>query len=231
MTKLPDNITTFRLMATAVSGANRFGSGEATLLATRPVVVRAALPRFVRLGDSLGLGASVNLRDRPSATVQLGAAVTGGALTGDGVRSLTVTDTQGALARFGVTIPDSLRAGVDVTRVTFTATDAKAGDGDALAVVLPIRPQGTPRAHTVIGAVLDTMSIAFSLPGETDAARSSLTFNGRIAHRRHARRLRAARGLPTPPPTWSSRAREHSSRSRALARLWGNLRSSPPGAR
>ncbi len=76
--KLPDNITTFRLMATAVSGANRFGSGEATLLATRPVVVRAALPRFVRLGDSLGLGASVNLRDRPSATVQLGAAVTGG---------------------------------------------------------------------------------------------------------------------------------------------------------
>src|SRR5690606_35166061 len=45
--KLPDNLTTFRVMAVAVTAGDRYGSGESALLVTRPLVARPALPRFV----------------------------------------------------------------------------------------------------------------------------------------------------------------------------------------
>src|SRR5690606_16914397 len=49
--KLPDNLTTFRAMAVAVTAGDRYGSGESDLLVTRPLVARPALPRFVRARD------------------------------------------------------------------------------------------------------------------------------------------------------------------------------------
>ncbi len=49
--KLPDNLTNFKLRAKAVSGADRFGYATGTLAVRLPIIVQAALPRFVRPGD------------------------------------------------------------------------------------------------------------------------------------------------------------------------------------
>ena len=49
--RLPDNLTTFRLMAVAVTAGDRYGKGQSSLLVTRPLVARPALPRFLRGGD------------------------------------------------------------------------------------------------------------------------------------------------------------------------------------
>ena len=51
--KLPDNLTTFRVMAVAVTAGDRYGKGESPMLVTRPLVARPALPRFVRPGDDV----------------------------------------------------------------------------------------------------------------------------------------------------------------------------------
>ncbi|MGH7519257.1 MAG: Ig-like domain-containing protein, partial [Gemmatimonadales bacterium] len=58
--KLPDNLTTFRLMAVAVTAGDRYGKGESSLLVTRPLVARPALPRFLRDGDRFAAGVVVN---------------------------------------------------------------------------------------------------------------------------------------------------------------------------
>ena len=58
--KLPDNLTTFRVMAVAVTAGDRYGSGESPMLVTRPLVARPALPRFLRPGDRFAAGAVVN---------------------------------------------------------------------------------------------------------------------------------------------------------------------------
>ncbi|HEX7241302.1 MAG TPA: MG2 domain-containing protein, partial [Longimicrobiaceae bacterium] len=57
--RLPDNVTTFRVMAVAVTAGDRYGSGQSPLLSTRPLVVRPALPRFVREGDDFLAGVVV----------------------------------------------------------------------------------------------------------------------------------------------------------------------------
>lgn len=51
--KLPDNLTTFRIMAVAAAADDRFGSGESKITTYRRLMARPALPRFVRVGDSL----------------------------------------------------------------------------------------------------------------------------------------------------------------------------------
>src|SRR6185503_17941672 len=70
--KLPDNLTTFRVMAVAVTAGDRYGSGESPLLVTRALLARPALPRFVRPGDEFNAGVVVNQRagGTPSVTVR-----------------------------------------------------------------------------------------------------------------------------------------------------------------
>jgi uncharacterized protein YfaS (alpha-2-macroglobulin family) len=60
--KLPDNLTTFRLMA-IVAGDDRFGKGETTLTTNRRLMARPALPRVVRAGDAFEAGVIVSSRD------------------------------------------------------------------------------------------------------------------------------------------------------------------------
>ncbi len=51
--KLPDNLTTFRVMAVAAAVDDRFGSGESKLTTFRRLMARPALPRLIRVGDQL----------------------------------------------------------------------------------------------------------------------------------------------------------------------------------
>jgi uncharacterized protein YfaS (alpha-2-macroglobulin family) len=60
--RLPDNVTTFRVMAVAVTPGDRYGSGQSAMLVTRPLLARPALPRFVRAGDRFSAGVVVNRR-------------------------------------------------------------------------------------------------------------------------------------------------------------------------
>jgi uncharacterized protein YfaS (alpha-2-macroglobulin family) len=56
---LPDNLTTFRIMAVAVDQNGRMGSGEAALVSRKTLMVQAVAPRFVYPGDVLDLEAQV----------------------------------------------------------------------------------------------------------------------------------------------------------------------------
>lgn len=61
--KLPDNLTSYRLMAVAASGDDRFGFGEAQIQASKKLMVRPALPRMVRVGDSFEASFIVTTKD------------------------------------------------------------------------------------------------------------------------------------------------------------------------
>ena len=58
--RLPDNLTTFRVMAVAVTSGDRFGSGQATLKVNKPLLALPALPRFARVGDRFEAGVVIH---------------------------------------------------------------------------------------------------------------------------------------------------------------------------
>jgi uncharacterized protein YfaS (alpha-2-macroglobulin family) len=57
---LPDNLTTFRVMAVALTRDSLFGNGETSFRVAKPLLLQASLPRFARVGDSFQAGVVVH---------------------------------------------------------------------------------------------------------------------------------------------------------------------------
>ena len=169
---LPDNLTTYRVMAAAVSGGDRFGSGDTTLLVTRPLVTRPTLPRFVRAGDSLLAGAAVNARDGRSRAVEVRAVGEGISIDGAPHRSIALSGEKGAEARFRFIVPDRGKVR-DTVVVRVGATDGT--HEDAVETRLAVRPDFHPRMHARLGTVRDSTEITIALPGDIDPTRSRLS--------------------------------------------------------
>ena len=209
---VPDNLTTFRVMAVAISAGDQYGAGDTTLLVTRPLVARAALPRFVRPGDSLVAGVVVTARDgRPRpATTQ--ASAIGAALRGPTTLSISLTSAASTEARFVVQAPGRDAIG-DTVAVRLGASDGVTAD--ATETRLPVRPDFHARTHAVLGAVRDTQTLAIVLPSEIDPARSRLRL--RIGTSRTSAMLAAYRWLRAYPYDCSEQL---SSVGRALIAVW-----------
>ena len=60
--ELPDNLTSFRIMAVALTTGDRFGSSETSLRVSLPLLLLPALPRFARTGDEFEAGVVVNAK-------------------------------------------------------------------------------------------------------------------------------------------------------------------------
>lgn len=167
--RLPDNLTTFRVMAVAVTHGDRYGSGESTLLVTRPLLARPALPRFLRRGDRFTAGAVVNQRAGGTPTVTVDARPTGAVLEGPATKSATLAAGRGAEVRFAFRDTST-----DAASFRFDVTDGH--DSDAVLTRLPVRPAYFPRAHTASGVVQTVDTVDIPLPDGIDPVRSTVTF-------------------------------------------------------
>jgi hypothetical protein len=167
--KLPDNLTTFRVMAVAVTAGDRYGHGESPLLVTRPLLARPALPRFLRMGDAFTAGVVVNQRAGGTPTVTVRADARGVVRSGNDRRTVTLAPGRGSEVRFAFrdTTADSTAFRFDV---------ASQNDSDAVLVRLPGRPVFTPRAFTATGTAVDSTSVVIALPEPVDPERSRLEF-------------------------------------------------------
>ena len=168
--KLPDNLTTFRVMAVAVTAGDRYGSGRSSMLVTRPLLARAAVPRFVRPGDQLTAGVVVNHRIGGTPTVEVTAAPAGIRLLGEKTKSATLEAGRGREVRF-----DFRAEPGDSAAFRFDVSGA--GDRDAVRLAIPIRPAFRARVATVAGVVIDSTRVTLDVSPDADPARSRVSFN------------------------------------------------------
>jgi uncharacterized protein YfaS (alpha-2-macroglobulin family) len=88
--KLPDSLTTYRVMAIALGTDDRYGFGESKVVASKRLMARPALPRFVRAGDVLDASVIVSSRDAMAGKVRVEAKFEGLSLQGEAVREVTL---------------------------------------------------------------------------------------------------------------------------------------------
>ncbi len=71
--KLPESLTTYRIMAVAADRASRFGSSDTEVRINKPLTLKATFPRFLALGDKAHFGAVVTsqLKTAGAATVTI----------------------------------------------------------------------------------------------------------------------------------------------------------------
>jgi uncharacterized protein YfaS (alpha-2-macroglobulin family) len=145
--KLPDSVTRWRVVAVAAEGANRFGAGEASLVARLPLAVRPSPPRFLNLGDRFELPVVVqNQTDAPAeARVALRAANLG---LGPAAAGQVVT----VPARDRVEVRFAARAEAP-GEAAFQAAAAAAAGADAAQLVLPVLTPASAEAFATYGVV------------------------------------------------------------------------------
>lgn len=99
----PDNLTTFRLMAVAVSKDDRYGNGASQVTVNKPLMARPALPRFARAGDKFEAAVAVSTKGAKSKNVDVSIEVGPGlVLRDEKVKRLQVSSDSVQEVRFQV---------------------------------------------------------------------------------------------------------------------------------
>ncbi len=168
--QLPDNLTTFRIVAVAVTSGHAYGTGNSSLLVTQPLVSRTAIPRFVREGDRFEAGVILHSQDTNTYIANVRTSAKGLVIVGDSQQRVTMASGKGLEARFRYHALAN-----DVATLQFH-TQSDAGN-DAVEVNFPVWSASLTRTHTISGMARDTTSIEFKLPGDMDVDRSQLTLN------------------------------------------------------
>ena len=147
--KMPDNLTTWRMQVRAVSGNTQVGEGTNELISTQPLLLRPALPRFLRVGDSAQIRMLVRNATDKESEVKVTLKAEGVNVSGDDTKSAKVPAGQSAM----LTWPAKVEA-EGTAKFTFTATGT-GGLKDAVTQELPVLLDVTPETMATGGIVTD----------------------------------------------------------------------------
>ncbi len=157
--KMPDNLTTWHMDVRAVSGDTLVGEGQSELVSTQPLLLRPALPRFLRVGDSVTLRLLVGNASPKSSDVSVSLAADGIDLSGDRSHSAKIDAGQTVVMEWPAKVTAEGTA-----KLTFTAAGS-GGLKDAVVQQLPIQLDVTPETTATGGVVIgEALSEALYLP-------------------------------------------------------------------
>ncbi len=149
---LPDNTTTWRALARAVTAETQLGEGESELRVTQPLLVRPALPRFLRVGDSVTLRTLVRNDTNAAREVTVTIEFQGVVLDDDAARTITIEPGDSAIFEWPARV---LAEGTATVRFRAVADSY----GDAVEVSLPVHLDVTPETTATGGVVEDVPAI------------------------------------------------------------------------
>ena len=135
---LPDNLTTWRLSAKAITADTLVGQASVDIVATKPLLIRPITPRFFVVGDQAQLGAIVHNNTDAALQVNVTLATQGITLSANTPAAKTVDIAAGGRAQvnWDVTVQE-----VDNVYLIFAATGG--GLTDATKPTLVTGPEGT----------------------------------------------------------------------------------------
>ena len=165
---LPDNATTWQARARAIDAETRVGDGESELLATQPLLVRPALPRFLRVGDEVTLRTLVHNGASVSREVSVSIEADGVALAQTTAQSQTIES--GASAVFGWTAQANTAGAASIR---FYADSGE--HRDAVQISIPVHPDLTLETTATGGVVKEAPVVeAIYLPEDVTTDEGSL---------------------------------------------------------
>ncbi|MDX1932415.1 MAG: alpha-2-macroglobulin family protein [Capsulimonadales bacterium] len=152
---LPENLTTWRATANAVTADTAVGYGLSKVLSSRPFFVRLETPRFLTGGDRSRLMALVHNETGEKQEAQVRLVASGLVAAGDDRRKITIPAGGVGTVEWAVTVPPD--AGPTPVRVTVRTVDGNGRSGftDGIEQVLPIRPYGKTVLTTFAGTGSD----------------------------------------------------------------------------
>ncbi len=147
--KLPDNLTRYRIVTIAADDGKRFGKGESSITARKPLMVQPSAPRFLNYGDKAEIPVVIQNQSDKEMTVNVAMRASNvKLLDGDPAagKQVVVRANDRAEVRFAV---ETEKAGT--ARFQFAAAS---GDyTDAAEISLPVWTPATSEAFATYGTV------------------------------------------------------------------------------
>jgi uncharacterized protein YfaS (alpha-2-macroglobulin family) len=144
--QLPENLTSFRIMAVAVDHDERFGSADTRIIVKKPVTLKVSLPRFAHVGDTFRAGVVVINQSGQDGEVICSLKADGITILGDNIKKARLAE--GA----SLEIPYELKAArPGVATFTFAAFLGKHQDG--VVEKIPIKYPATTETFGTYGVV------------------------------------------------------------------------------
>ncbi|NER02431.1 MAG: alpha-2-macroglobulin family protein, partial [Okeania sp. SIO3C4] len=144
--KMPDDLTTWRVMTVATDGNLHFGNGEATFVTTQPLMLNPVLPQFARIGDKFEGGVTVTNNTGKKGSLKIDGEVSQNILFAENSQTTqnlqTTTDSGTNAYRFAM---EAKQAGE--AKVQFT-TDLNNRNTDGFEISLPV--QSLAASETVV---------------------------------------------------------------------------------
>ena len=154
--KLPESLTTYRIMAVAADRASRFGSGDTEVRINKPITMKPTYPRFLAVGDTALFGAVITSQLTLPGTAlvtmkSLDPAVLD--LTAAGEQSLPIGAGGSVEARFQA-------AGRAIGRARIRMTVKVGDETDAFEDVIPVEVLASPETVASYGETTDARPTA-----------------------------------------------------------------------
>ena len=158
--RLPDNLTTFRVMAVAQTKDSRFGREETTFRVSKKLLLQAALPRFARVGDAFEGGVLVHNFSLLEGDVVLNASVSGIRMRDQQTErrfKLRAGESKEILYAFGVDQPG---------RAAFRFRASMGEETDGLEVEIPLHLPRPTETVALFGETREAAAEKFSVPDD-----------------------------------------------------------------
>jgi hypothetical protein len=162
--ELPDNLTTWRATARAVTSDTRVGVAVSKVVERKDVIIRVALPRFLTAGDTVTLSGIVHNYLKADKVTKITIDVAGARLLDPASQTVTIPSQGQHRVNWRVSAP----ATGDLKVLARALTDA---ESDALETSIPVVPRGLRQTRADSFAVSDEeadKTITFTLPANAD---------------------------------------------------------------
>jgi uncharacterized protein YfaS (alpha-2-macroglobulin family) len=166
--KLPESLTTFRLMAVATTPEDRYGYAETRVVTNKRLMARPALPRLLRAGDNASAGIVLSAKGFGPADVNVTLRASGLDVQGPTTQSVKLPRDGSAEVRFPLA---ASTVGTSKLRFDVSGTAGGVTEKDAVEVERRILSPATLETVALYG---ETEDAAAERLGSLDAARRDM---------------------------------------------------------
>ncbi|MDT5272247.1 MAG: alpha-2-macroglobulin [Acidobacteriota bacterium] len=162
--ELPDNLTTWRATARAVTADTKVGVAVSKVVERKDVILRVALPRFLTVGDTVTLSGIVHNYLKAEKVTKISIEVAGGRLLDPAQQTVTIPSQGEYRVNWRVEAP----ASGDLKILAKALTDA---ESDAVETGIPIVPRGLKYTRADSFAISDDeadKTVNVKLPANAD---------------------------------------------------------------
>ncbi|HEV2862017.1 MAG TPA: MG2 domain-containing protein [Pyrinomonadaceae bacterium] len=162
--ELPDNLTTWRATARAVTADTRVGVAVSRVVERKDVIIRAAMPRFLTAGDTVTISGIVHNYLKTEKVTKITLDVAGAKLLDPPAQTVTIPSQGEHRVNWRVSAPST----GDLKILAKALTDT---ESDALETGIPIHPRGlksTQADSFVISEDEADKVVSFKLPANAD---------------------------------------------------------------